>query len=336
MLLTAPHKPLQLVTLPIPQPCKNEVLIAVEACGVCRTDLHIVDGELPHSALPLILGHQVVGTIVSFGEGCQRKLALGQRVGVPWLGKSCGVCDYCARQEENLCEKATYTGYTHNGGFAEYCTAHEDFLFPIPGDYSPAHAAPLLCAGLIGYRALRFAGEAKKIGFYGFGAAAHILIQVAHLQGRQVFAFTRPGDAQAQIFAKQLGSVWAGGSDELSPTPLDAAIIFAPVGTLIPQALKAVRKGGSVISAGIHMSDIPSFPYALLYGERVVRSVTNLKREDGELFFSLVGKAHPRIDTTVHTYPLEEANSALADLREGKFTGSAVLLVSKTARSEAA
>lgn len=310
--------------IPIPEPQKEEVLIRVEACGICRTDLHIYEGELASPKLPLVPGHQIVGTIVKRGVQCER-FDIGQRIGVPWLGKSCGCCSYCLDHQENLCDHALCTGYQINGGFAEYCTANENYIFPIPSTYSAVHAAPLLCAGLIGYRSLRLAGSGKKLGFYGFGAAAHLLIQVALTQGREVWAFTRPGDVEAQGFAKKLGAVWAGGSDNESPVELDAAIIFAPMGELVPRALRSIKKGGSVVCAGIHMSDIPSFPYAWLYGERVIRSVTNLTREDGEQFFQLI--QNRCIETIVHEYPLERANEALMDLKNGKLTGSAVIAI---------
>ena len=322
MVLVEQKKPLQLMDLPIPQPVEGQVLIKVEACGVCRTDLHIYDKELSHPNLPLVLGHQIVGTIVSQGIGCSH-FALGDRIGVPWLGKSCQHCSYCKEGQENLCDQGLYTGYQLNGGFAEYCVAYEEYIFPIPESYSSFHAAPLLCAGLIGYRTLRLAGEGRSIGFYGFGAAAHILIQIACYQGRKVYAFTREGNIQDQNFAKSLGALWAGSSNEKPPVALDAALIFAPVGELVPVALQAIKKGGSVVCAGIHMSDIPSFPYSLLYGERVLRSVTNLTREDGRQFFEIIQKA--QIETKVNIYPLEQANEALRDLKEGKLTGSAVL-----------
>jgi len=316
MVLTAQKKPLQLMDVARPVPKEGQILIKVEACAVCRTDLHIVDGDLKEPKLPLILGHQVVGKVVREGKLCER-------VGVPWLAKSCGTCSYCMAGKENLCDNGLYMGYNLDGGFAEYCTAYEEYTFKIPDTYSSLHAAPLLCAGLIGYRTLSFAHDAKRIGFYGFGAAAHILCQVATFQGKEVYAFTRPGDVETQQFAKSLGAVWAGSSEEKPPVMLDAALIFAPVGALIPKALEAVKKGGSVISAGIHMSDIPPFSYSLLYGERVVRSVTNLTRLDGQEFFDLVAKEPFKTEITV--YPLEEANQALDDLRSGKLVGSAVL-----------
>jgi len=324
MVLVEPKKPLQLMELPIPEPLEGQVLIHVEACGVCRTDLHVFDGELTHPRLPLILGHQIVGTIVKLGKGCSH-FSVGNRIGVPWLAKSCGHCSYCQSGSENLCDEGLYMGYQLNGGFAEYCTAYEDYIFPIPASYSSLHAAPLLCAGLIGYRTLRLAGEGKRLGFYGFGAAAHILIQVARYQGKEVYAFTREGDAQGQAFAKKLGAVWAGSSNECPPVPLDAALIFAPAGELVPVALQAIKRGGSVVCAGIYMSDIPSFPYSLLYGERILRSVTNLTREDGRQFFDLIQKA--KIETMVNPYPLEKANEAMDDLKKGRLQGSAVLLI---------
>lgn len=324
MVLTQSKAPLQLINLPIPQPKKGQVLIRVEACGICRTDLHIYDGELCYPKFPLVLGHQVVGTIVKQGIGCQR-FKLGQRIGVSWLGRACEHCNYCQSKQENLCDHALYTGYQIDGGFANYCTADENYIFPIPNNYSSTHAAPLLCAGLIGYRSLRLAGDGKRLGFYGFGAAAHILIQVAHYQKRKVWAFTRPGDIQTQNFAKSLGAIWSGDSNQKPPIELDASLIFAPLGELIPLALQGVKKGGNVICAGIHMSDIPSFPYAWLYGERVVRSVTNLTREDGQQFFELIEKM--QIKTTINIYPLEKANEALIDLKEGKLSGSAVLAI---------
>lgn len=320
MLLVEAKKPLQLHDIPIPEPKDGQVLLKVEACGVCRTDLHIVDGDLKEPHLPLILGHQVVGRVVSDGKRWKKN----ERVGVPWLAKTCGHCSYCANGAENLCDNGLYMGYQLNGGYAEYAVAYEDYMVAIPDEYSPLHAAPLLCAGLIGYRTLKLAGNVKRLGFYGFGAAAHILLQVANYLGIKVYAFTRPGDIEGQNFAKKLGAVWAGSSLERPEELLDAALVFAPVGELIPVALQVVKKGGSVVSAGIHMSDIPSFPYALLYGERQVRSVTNLTREDGREFFELI--RHAKIETVVTPYRLEEANKALNDLRASKFLGSAVLV----------
>jgi len=284
-----------------------------------------VDGELPNPKLPLILGHQIVGEVVQKGPGAER-YQIGQRVGVPWLGWTCGECRFCQSGRENLCDRARFTGYTLDGGYAEYVVADERYCFPIPDDYPDEQAAPLLCAGLIGYRALRFAAGARRLGFYGFGAAAHILTQVAVWQGRAVYAFTRPGDVEGQAFARSLGAVWAGGSDEFPPEPLEAALIFAPVGALVPQALRAVEKGGVVVCAGIHMSDIPSFPYALLWEERVVRSVANLTRQDGEEFLQLAPQVPVR--TQVQLYPLSDANQALEDLRTGRVRGAAVLAIS--------
>ncbi|WP_068471420.1 zinc-dependent alcohol dehydrogenase family protein [Candidatus Protochlamydia phocaeensis] len=324
MILHQSKEALRLENVPIPEPVDKEVLIRVEACGVCRTDLHVWEGELAHPHLPLILGHQVVGTIVKQGAQA-RRFENGVRVGAPWLARSCQHCPYCLAGQENLCDHALYRGYQLNGGFAEYCLADEDYVFPIPEHYSSLHAAPLLCAGLIGYRSLRLAGEARKLGFYGFGAAAHLLLQVARHQGKEVYAFTRKGDEKAQAFARQLGAVWAGASEQPPPEPLDAALIFASAGYLVPLALQAVRKGGSVVCAGIYMSDIPSFPYSLLYGERVLRSVTNLTRQDGEEFFTLLFEKP--IETTITVYDLEQANQALADLREGRLVGSAVLAI---------
>jgi alcohol dehydrogenase, propanol-preferring len=325
MVLENQRQPLRLLDLPIPTATPGEMLIKVHACGLCRTDLHVVDGELTEPKLPLIPGHQIVGTVADNSQGSGR-FSIGERVGVPWLGWSCGVCEYCRSDRENLCDWARYTGYQMNGGFAEYCVADERFCFRIPSGYPDVQAAPLLCAGLIGYRALRMAGDARQIGFYGFGASAHILLQVAQYQGRDVYAFTREGDSGSQQFARQLGAVWAGNSEEESPMPLDAAIIFAPVGSLVPTALRAVRKGGTVVCAGIHMSDIPSFPYSLLWGERVVKSVANLTRRDGEEFLALAPLVPVR--TEVQTYPLERANDALDDLRHGRFNGAAVIEVS--------
>lgn len=324
MVLERPGQPLVLRDLPVPEPGPGHVLLRVHACGVCRTDLHIVDGELLDPKLPLVLGHQIVGEVVRVGAGATRFVP-GQRVGVPWLGWTCGECKYCRSGRENLCDRSRFTGYTLDGGYAEYTVADERYCFPIPEGYPDLQAAPLLCAGLIGYRALRFAGQAQRIGFYGFGAAAHILTQVAVWQGRQVYAFTRPGDHEGQAFARQLGAVWAGGSDELPPEPLEAALIFAPVGALVPQALRALEKGGTVVCAGIHMSDIPAFPYALLWEERVVRSVANLTRQDGEEFLSIAPKVPVR--TEVQVYRLEDANRALDDLRAGRVRGAAVLQI---------
>jgi propanol-preferring alcohol dehydrogenase len=303
----------------------GQILIRVCACAVCRTDLHVLDGELLHPKLPLIPGHEIVGRVVETGEGVER-FKPGTRVGVPWVGWTCGECRYCQTGRENLCEKARFTGYTLDGGFAEYTVADERFCFSIPESYSDAHAAPLLCAGLIGYRCLVKAGQAERLGIYGFGAAAHIVCQIARHQGRKIFAFTRPGDETAQEFARSLGAVWAGSSNALPPEQLDAAIIFAPSGELVPQALKAVARGGTVVCGGIHMSDIPSFPYDILWQERTVCSVANLTRRDGEEFFALI--SHVPVQTTIETFPLSEANQALTNLRTGKLQGAAVLTIS--------
>lgn len=304
--------------------------LRVRACGVCRTDLHVVDGELTEPTLPLVLGHQIVGVVDALGEGVDT-FTLGDRVGVPWLGGSCGGCDYCVSGRENLCDEPRFTGYQINGGFAEFCVANARFCFHIPEGYPDLQAAPLLCAGLIGYRALCMAGDGARLGFYGFGAAAHILCQFALYQKREVYAFTSPGDADSQAFAQSLGAAWTGGSDEAPPEPLDAAIIFAPVGSLVPAALRAVRKGRTVVCAGIHMSDIPSFPYADLWGERSVQSVANLTRADGEAFLALAPKVPVR--TEVMAYSLERANDALDDLRAGRFQGAAVVMVEPDATS---
>jgi len=310
-----------------PDPGPGQALIRVHACAVCRTDLHVVDGDLPPAQLPIIPGHEVVGTIEalgpSSGEATNTGLTVGTRVGVPWLGWTCGRCAYCRSGRENLCPEAKFTGYTLDGGFAEYLLADTRFCFALPERYDDGHAAPLLCAGLIGYRAYRFAKDAETIGLYGFGAAAHILAQVAVQQGRRIFAFTKPGDTAGQDFAKSLGAVWAGGSDEPPPEALDAALLFAPVGALVPQALRAVKPGGTVVCAGIHMSDIPSFPYADLWQERRLVSVANLTRQDGQAFLEAAAKT--KIDTHIHAYALEDANRALDDLRHGRFEGAAVL-----------
>ncbi|MBE9045978.1 zinc-dependent alcohol dehydrogenase family protein [Pleurocapsales cyanobacterium LEGE 10410] len=314
--------PLREDKLPIPTPKPEQVLLKVHVCGVCRTDLHIVDGELTKPKIPLILGHQIVGTVVERGQRAT-KYSLGTRVGVPWLGHTCNCCRYCLAGKENLCDRALFTGYDLNGGFAEYAVADESFCFPIPEGFPDLQAAPLLCAGLIGYRSYRMTEDAPKIGFYGFGAAAHILIQVANYQNKQVYAFTRSGDVPGQEFARSLGAVWAGDSDQLPPEELDAAIIFAPVGKLVPAALTAVSKGGIVVCAGIHMSDIPSFPYRILWEERILRSVANLTRRDGTEFLALAPQIP--IKTEVTPFPLEQANEALDALRTGKIEGAAVL-----------
>jgi propanol-preferring alcohol dehydrogenase len=313
MVLDKPGVRLRPAELPTPEPLPGKLLIEVGACGVCRTDLHVYDGELPHPKLPLVLGHQIVGTVV--GDG--------RRVGAPWLGWADGDCTYCSRGLENLCDNARFTGYDLDGGYAEYAVVDERFCFPLPDDYPDLHAAPLLCAGLIGYRALRLAGDAERLGVYGFGSSAHIVAQVARHQGRRVFAFTRSGDSEGQAFARELGVEWAGGSDESPPEELDAAIVFAPVGELVPAALRACAKAGVVVCAGIHMSDIPSFPYELLWEERVVRSVANLTRRDGEEFLAVAPQVPVR--TEVEASPLEQANEALERMRRGEVRGSIVL-----------
>ncbi len=324
MLLEQAGEPLRLAELRDPVPGRGQVLISVHACGVCRTDLHILYGELSEPKLPLVPGHQIVGTVVGRGAGAER-FADGERVGVPWLGWACGECRYCLGGRENLCDRARFTGYDVDGGYAELAVADERFCFPIPVDYSDEQAAPLLCAGLIGYRALRLVGDAERVGFYGFGASAHILCQVAVHQGRRVFAFTREGDEETQAFARQLGAEWAGSSGEAPPEELDGAIVFAAVGALMPAALRASAKGARVISAGIHMSEIPAFPYEILWGERTLGSVANLTRRDGEEFLELAPQVPVR--TEVSAYPLAEANQAMADLRTGAFRGAAVLMV---------
>jgi propanol-preferring alcohol dehydrogenase len=324
IVLNGPRQALEARLIPEPQPAPGEVLLRVSACGVCRTDLHIVDGELTEPKLPLVLGHQIVGVVERAGSYSSR-FAPGTRVGVPWLASTCGACDFCKTGRENLCDLARFTGYHVDGGFAEYAVADERFCFALPEDYGDVEVAPLLCAGLIGYRSLRMAGQAERIGLYGFGAAAHIITQVARFEGRRVFAFVRPGDTQAERFALEMGASWAGGSDALPPEPLDAAILFAAVGDLVPAALRAVRKGGVVVCGGIHMSAIPSFPYELLWGERVIRSVANLTRRDGDELFALAGRV--RIRTQVASYALDAANEALADLRAGRLRGAAVLTI---------
>lgn len=323
MVLESPGQPLRPADVPVPIPGPAQVLLRVRACGVCRTDLHVADGELPNPKLPLILGHEIVGVVEACGAGVQR-YAPGDRVGVPWLGWTCGTCRYCRSGRENLCDYARFTGYQLDGGYAEYTVADERYCFPIPPQYSDVEAAPLLCAGLIGYRSLVAAGEGERLGIYGFGAAAHIIVQVARHRGHKVYAFTRPGDNEAQQFALELGAAWAGPSDRPPPEPLDAAIIFAPVGALVPAALRAVVKGGVVVCAGIHMSDIPSFPYAILWGERMVRSVANLTRRDGEEFLALAPRVPVRTETV--PLPLDQANEALDRLRSGRLRGAAVLV----------
>ncbi|HLW66980.1 MAG TPA: zinc-dependent alcohol dehydrogenase family protein [Gemmataceae bacterium] len=322
MVLEKAQTSLRELDLPMPRAGPHQVVLQVRACGVCRTDLHVADGELSEPKLPLVPGHEIVGTVVAKGERVER-FAIGQRVGVPWLGWTCGECFYCKSGRENLCDRARFTGYQIDGGYAQYTVADQRFAFTLPDEYGDTEAAPLLCAGLIGYRSLVMAGEGRRLGLYGFGAAAHIIIQVARHQGREVYAFTRPGDAEGQQFARELGSAWSGDSDQLPPEELDAAILFAPVGALIPQALRAVRKSGIVVCAGIHMSDIPSFPYRLLWGERTICSVANLTRKDGEEFLALAPKIPVR--TTVETFPLVEANNALERLRKGEIRGAAVL-----------
>jgi propanol-preferring alcohol dehydrogenase len=324
MVLDRPQTPLRLEQRPVPSPGPGQVLLRVHACGICRTDLHVVDGELTEPKLPLVPGHQIVGEVVAVGEGAVGRRA-GERVGVPWLGWTCGECAYCRSGRENLCDRARFTGYQIDGGFAGYAVADARFCLPIPAGYPDLQAAPLLCAGLIGYRCLRMAGDAARLGIYGFGAAAHIVIQIARHRGQRVYAFTRPGDTAAQGFAEELGADWVGPSDVPPPEALDAAIIFAPAGELIPAALGAVAKGGTVVCGGIHMSDIPSFPYSILWGERVVRSVANLTRADGEEFLRLAPTIP--IETQVQVYRLEDADRALGDLREGHVRGAAVLSV---------
>ncbi len=323
MLLQQAGRPLRETQLPVPKPGPHQVLLRVSACGVCRTDLHVFDGELPDPKLPLILGHEIVGRVVALGERVQ-ELSPGDRIGIPWLGHTCGTCVFCARGQENLCDQPGFTGYQIDGGYAEYAVADARYCFPIRGDYGDVEAAPLLCAGLIGYRSLRMCGDARRVGLYGFGAAAHIIAQVARYESREVYAFTKPGDHAGQAFARELGAAWAGGSDVPPPVALDAAIIFAPVGALVPTALRAVVKGGIVVCAGIHMSDIPAFSYNLLWEERAVRSVANLTRRDGVEFLDLA----PRIPvcTEVEPFPLAKANEALERLRAGKLRGAAVLV----------
>jgi propanol-preferring alcohol dehydrogenase len=323
MILDRPGTPLSLRDCPLPEPRGRQVQLQVLACAVCRTDLHVVDAELPNPKLPLILGHEIVGRVTRLGEQASL-LAIGQRVGVPWLGWTDGVCSYCRAGQENLCPNALFTGYTFDGGYAEFTVADERYCVPIPESYSDAGAAPLLCAGLIGYRSLARTGDAKRLGIYGFGAAAHIVSQVAKHQGRSVYAFTRGGDEKAQLFAKSLGAAWAGASDERPPEELDAAIIFAPVGALVPAALAAVRKAGTVVCGGIHMSDIPSFSYDLLWGERSVCSIANLTRKDAAEFMAIAPKVP--VHTTTQPFPLEQANEALNQLRSGKLQGAAVLM----------
>jgi alcohol dehydrogenase, propanol-preferring len=325
MVLQKPGASLASTRVPIPEPGPDQILIKVHACGVCRTDLHIVDGELPYPGNPVIPGHEIVGVVVQTGERAQ-SFQIGERIGIPWLGYTCGQCIFCKAGKENLCDNPGFTGYTLGGGYAEYTVADRRYCFRLPDTYDDFAVAPLLCAGLIGYRSYRMAGEqAERLGIYGFGGAAHIISQIATYQGKRVFAFTRPGDADAKKFAHQLGAVWAGDSTEMPPEQLDAAIIFAPVGSLIPAALKATAKGGIVICGGIHMSDVPSFPYRLLWEERSIRSVANLTRKDGEELLAIAPKVP--VKTEVEIFPLERANEALACLREGKLQGAAVLKI---------
>lgn len=326
MILNKPKQRLEAAEVAVPRPAPGQVLLKVNACAVCRTDLHVVDGELTEPKLPLIPGHEIVGHVVAKGPGAER-FKLGTRVGVPWLGWTCGRCEYCTSGRENLCSEARFTGYTIDGGYAEYTVADERYCFPLVNDYSAEAVAPLLCAGLIGYRCLRKAGNPRTVGLYGFGAAAHIVAQVARYEGRAVFAFTRPGDREAQEFARNLGAVWAGGSDEQPPQPLDAAIIFAPRGELVPLALAATARGGCVVCGGIHMSDVPTFPYALLWQERNVCSVANLTRKDGDEFLPLAPQIP--VKTEFQTFRLEEANEALESLRAGKIRGAAVLSIAQ-------
>jgi propanol-preferring alcohol dehydrogenase len=323
MVLDPPGRPLRAVTLPVPRPGPGQLLLRVAACGICRTDLHVADGELAEPRRPLILGHEIVGHVVEAGPGAGR-FPGGTRVGVPWLGWTCERCEYCRTGRENLCDRARFTGYQIDGGYAEYAVADERFCFALPGRYADAEAAPLLCAGLIGHRALAAAGDAARLGIYGFGAAAHLVAQVARAEGRRVFAFTRDGDRESQAFALELGAEWAGPSTAAPPEPLDAALIFAPVGALVPAALRAVARGGTVVCAGIHMSDIPGFPYHILWGERTVRSVANLTRRDGEEFFRVAGRVPLRV--VVEPLPLTAANEGLERLRSGRLRGAAVLL----------
>ena len=327
MLFEGVGKPLRKCEVPVPMPASGELLIKVHACGVCRTDLHIIDGELEHPKLPLILGHEIAGTVVAVGQNANNSL-VNKRVGVPWLGHTCGECPYCLKGQENLCDNARFTGYTLDGGFAQYAAADERYCFVLPDSYDDAHACPLLCAGLIGFRSYRMIpASASNMGIYGFGAAAHIISQIATFQGKKIYAFTRPGDEESKKFSLRCGAVWAGGSDERPPVELDAAIIFAPVGGLVPAALSACAKGASVVCGGIYMSDIPSFPYSILWGERSVQSVANLTRQDGEELLEIAPKIPVRTD--VRAFPLEKANEALDSLRKGVLTGAVVLTVEK-------
>ncbi|SES73959.1 alcohol dehydrogenase, propanol-preferring [Nitrosospira multiformis] len=326
MVLDAPREKVRMRCIPRPRPGPDQLLIEIAACAVCRTDLHVVDGELPHPKLPIIPGHEIVGRVIACGADV-RDFALGERIGIPWLGWTCGHCRYCLNGQENLCPNARFTGYQIDGGYAEYTVADARYCFRIPDRYSDSEAAPLLCAGLIGYRALKMTGNATRVGIYGFGAAAHIVAQILHYQGRKLFAFTRPGDATAQEFAHKMGAAWAGSSDTVPPEELDAAIIFAPVGALVPIALRAVCPGGIVVCGGIHMSDIPAFPYDILWREKRLVSVANLTRQDGEEFLKLAPQVP--IHVTTESFPLSEVNTALTRLREGKLTGAAVLIPKK-------
>jgi propanol-preferring alcohol dehydrogenase len=331
MMLNSRKSRLQPTEVPVPRAAAGEILVRIQACAVCRTDLHVVDGELPEPKLPLIPGHEIVGKVAAVGPGA-RRFSPGDRVGIPWLGWTCGKCGYCMTGRENLCAEARFTGYTRDGGYAEYTVADERFCFPLTDAFSAEAVAPLLCAGLIGYRCLRKTGDPRNLGLYGFGAAAHIVAQVARHEGRTVYAFTRPGDGAAQDFARELGAVWAGGSDEMPPEPLDAAIIFAPSGELIPRALAATARGGCVVCGGIHMSDVPSFPYALLWQERNVGSVANLTRQDGDEFLALASQIP--LKTEIQVFRLEEANEALESLRAGGIRGAAVLRISASGHGE--
>ncbi len=324
MMLFETNTDLVAMEIPVPKPGPKEVLLAVEACAVCRTDIHIIDGDLKAPYYPLIPGHEIVGRVVELGANVTR-FKVGDRVGVPWLGKTCGKCEYCLSGQENLCDDPEFTGFHRPGGFAQYTCGHEDYIFPMPHGYSPHHAAPLLCAGLIGFRSYNMVRDKNCIGLFGFGAAAHIIAQVALFEGHEVYAFTRQGDTKKQKFARQLGCTWCGGSEDEPPRPLDAAIIFAPVGSLVPIALERVKKGGTVVCAGIHMTDIPSFPYSILWGERIVRSVANLTRRDGEEFFKIA----PRVSIMpkITMYSLKEVNRAISDIRHGRIQGAAVLTV---------
>jgi alcohol dehydrogenase, propanol-preferring len=329
MVLEKPKQPLQLRDMPKPKPAKGQLLVRIATCAVCRTDLHVVDGELPDPKLPLIPGHQIVGRVEEIGEGANLKFQVGDRVGIPWLGWTDGECAYCRSQRENLCDRARFTGYTIDGGYAQFTVADARFCFHLPDRYNDVEVAPLLCAGLIGYRSYRKTGDARRVGIYGFGNAAHLIAQIALHEGRELFVFTRPGDKATQQAAKELGAVWAGGSDEMPPKKLDAAIIFASVGALVPAALRALAKGGIVVCGGIHMSDIPSFPYADLWEERVITSVANLTRRDGDEFFEIAPRVP--VQTRTETFALEEANIALDRFREAKLKGTAVLVVNAVA-----